>query len=276
MITTIWINGEFKPKNQPLIMHDDSAFLRGAGVFDSMLAVNGVLVEPEGHYNRLIHDAEVILGITPDFSFTQFCDIAAQILKENGIDKDHYARVRTQITGGILPEFLGKAVNPTITVSCSRTRTPDNQETIKALIVSAYPRIANCIIENCKKLDYTKQYMAMQEARAKGCNEPILTNTDGNIACASTSSLFIVEGKNIITPRIEDGILDSLSRRRLIADYSARQEAISPERFLAADAIFLTNTIRGVRAVVEVNGVEKKEATLDLVRDLNNQIFKAA
>lgn len=276
MIHTIWINGEFKKKDQPLIMHDDSAFLRGAGVFDSMLAVNGEPVEPQSHYKRLIHDAGVILRITPDLSYETFYETAKQLLRENGIDQDYYARVRTQITGGILPSFLGKPVSPTITFSCSRTRTPDNQEKIKAIIISEYPRIANCVMENCKKMDYTKQYMAMQDARERGCNEPILTNTDGNIACASTSALFIVEGTDIITPRLEDGILDSLSRRRLISDYSAKQESISHDRFLAADAIFLTNTIRGVRPVIEINGISKPEATLDLVRDLNNHIFKAA
>lgn len=271
-----WINGVFLAKDKPLIHHDDSGFLRGAGVFDSMLAVNGQPVNPQEHYARLIHDCQTVLRITPELRYETFYETAKLLLHKNGIDKGHYARVRCQITGGILPEFLGKPVSPTITFSCSRTRTPDNQEKIRALIVSAYPKIAGCILENCKKMDYTKSYCAMQDAREKGCNEPILTNTEGNIACASTSALFIVEGAEIITPRLQDGILDSLSRRALIRDYGAKQEAISVERFKAADYIFLTNTIRGVRPVIEVNGQTKPEGTLDLVRALNHQIFMAA
>lgn len=276
MITTLWLNGTFVKKDKPLIHHDDSGFLRGAGVFDSMLAVNGVPVNAQEHYLRLIHDCETVLRITPDLSFEQFHDTAQALLRENGIDKDHYARIRTQVTGGILKEFLGKPDAPTISMSCSRTRTPDNQEKIKAWIVSDYPKIAGCVLENCKKLDYTKSYCAMQDARAHGCNEPILTNTDGNIACASTSSLFIVEGKDVITPKLSDGILDSLSRRELIRTYGAKEESISVERFKAADHIFLTNTIRGVRPVIELNGDAKEEGTIDIVPALNNRIFKAA
>ncbi|MEM6780960.1 MAG: aminotransferase class IV, partial [Pseudomonadota bacterium] len=132
------------------------------------------------------------------------------------------------------------------------------------------------VLENCKKLDYTKSFCAMQDARAKGGNEPILTNTDGNVACASTSSLFIVESGNVITPKLSDGILDSLSRRELIRTYGAKEESISVERFKEADHIFLTNTIRGVRPIVELNGERKEEGKLDLVPALNNQIFKAA
>ena len=276
MITRIWINGQFTDKNTPLIHHDDSGFLRANGVFDSMLAVNGLPVDPDLHFARLIHDCKTVLRYTPDLTFEWFHDTAQQLLKENGIDKDHYARIRTQITGGILKDLLGKPENPTISMSCSRTRTPENQEKIKALIVKKYPRIAGCELENCKKLDYVRAFCAMQDAREAGCNEPLITNTDGNIACASTSAIFIVEGADIVTPRIEDGILDSISRKRLIADYSARQESISPERLKNADAVYLSNTIRGVRPVIEIDGVKKTENLLDLVRDLNAQIFMAA
>ena len=103
-----------------------------------------------------------------------------------------------------------------------------------------------------------------------------MTNTDGNIACASTSAIFIVEGSDIITPPLEDGVLDSISRRALVRDYGAKQESISPERLKGADFIFLTNTIRGVRPVVELDGIARPEGTLDLVAGLNAKIFKAA
>lgn len=276
MIHTLWLNGEFVKKDKPLIHHDDSAYLRGAGVFDSILAVNGKLVAADQHYQRLSHDCETVLRIPNPLSFDEFVTKAEELLVHNGIDKDHYARVRCQISGGILKEFLGKPHAPTLSISCSRTRTPDNQEDVKAWIISDYPRIANCVLENCKKLDYTKNYCAMQDARSRGGNEPILTNTNGNIACASTSSLFIVEGQDIITPPLSEGILDSISRRFLIRDYSAKQEPISPERLIAADYIFLTNTIRGVRPVIELDGQPRQRGDLDAVKDLNNLIFKTA
>ena len=276
MITTLWLNGKFVKKDGPLVHHDDSGFLRGAGVFDSMLAVNGVPVNAQEHYLRLIHDCETVLRFTPDFSFETFYETACRLLKENGIDREYYARLRCQITGGILKEFFGKPIEPTISFSCSRTRTPDNQEKIKAWIIPDYPRIAGCKLENCKKMDYTRQYCAMQDAREKGGNEPILTNTDGNISCASTSSLFIIEGANVITPPLNDGILDSLSRRTLIRDFGAHEESISPKRLEQADHIYLSNTIRGVRPVIELNGKPKEEGKPDLVPALNNQIFKAA
>lgn len=276
MMTRIWLNGEFVDKNKPLIMHDDSAFLRGNGVFDSMLAVNGQPVSAEEHYGRLAHDCETVLRMELPIDFGSFYDIAQELLHQNGIDKENYARVRTQITGGVLKEFLGKPTEPTLSFSCSRTRTPDNQELIKAWVIEDYPRIARCVLENCKKLDYTKSYNAMQDSRAKGGNEPIVTNTDGNIACASTSGLFIVEGSQIITPPLEDGILDSISRRHLIRDYGAKQESISKERLEAADEIFLCNTIRGIRPVIELNGKTKESQLKGGFADLHQKIFTAA
>ncbi len=275
MITKIWLNGEFVDKNVPRILHDDSGFLRANGVFDSMLAVNGTLVAAREHYDRLVRDCKTVLRTAFPIGFDDFVEIAQHLLKENGINQDHYARVRTQITGGVLKDFLGTPETPTISFSCSRTRRPDNQELIKAWVISDYPRIAGCKLENCKKLDYTRAFAAMQDARAKGGNEPILTNTNGNIACASTSSLFIVEGTNIITPRLEDGILDSISRRYLIRDYSAKEDIITPERLEQADKIFLSNTIRGIRPVIELNGTARENA-LGEFTDLHEKVFKAA
>ncbi|MEM6780961.1 MAG: aminotransferase class IV [Pseudomonadota bacterium] len=141
MITTLWLNGEFVTKDKPLIHHDDSGFLRANGVFDSMLAVNGMPVNAQEHYLRLMHDCEVVLRYAPDLSFDQFYETAQNLLRENGIDTDHYARIRTQVTGGILKEFLGKPDNPTISMSCSRTRTPDNQEHIIEIVgLSGLPK----------------------------------------------------------------------------------------------------------------------------------------
>lgn len=275
MITKIWLNGEFVDKSVPRIMHDDSGFLRANGVFDSMLAVNGKLVSSREHYDRWAHDCKTVLRLDLPLSYEEFVTTAEELLRQNGIDKDHYARVRAQITGGILKAFLGKPVSPTITFSCSRTRTPDNQELIKAWVISDYPRIAGCELENCKKLDYTRSFAAMQDAREKGGNEPIITNTAGNVACASTSAIFIVEGTNIITPRLEDGILDSISRRYLIRDYGAKQEIITPERLEQADRIFLCNTIRGIRPIIELNGAPRENA-LGEFTDLHQKVFKAA
>lgn len=276
MITKVWLNGKFIDKHKPAIMHDDSGMLRAAGVFDSMLAVNGKIVAAEEHYRRVAHDCETVLRIPFPVTFEQFVKTAEELLRRNGIDKDHYARIRTQITGGVLKEFLGKPTDPTISFSCSRTRTPDNQEQIKAWVISDYPRIAGCVLENCKKLDYTRNYCAMQDARAKGGNDALLTNTDGNIACASASAVFIVESGQIVAPPLSDGILDSISRRRLIRDYGAKQESISPERLAAADEIFLCNTIRGIRPVIELNGKPKESRLHGGFADLHQQIFKAA
>jgi len=276
MITKIWLNGRFVDKTSPLIMHDDSGFLRANGVFDSMLAVNGKPVSAREHYDRLKHDCQVILRIDLPLSFDDFYENAQRLLKENGIDQDHYARIRTQITGGILKDFLGKPQQPTISISCSRTRTPDNQELIKAWVISDYPRIAGCKLENCKKLDYTRSFQAMQDTRDKGGNEPLITNTDSNVACASTSAVFIIEAGQIITPPLSDGILDSISRRILIRDYGAKQESISPERLEQADEIFLSNTIRGIRPVIELNGKSKDSKLHGGLSDLHQQIFRAA
>lgn len=248
MSTLIWLDGHFVETDSPLIPYNDSGFLRGLGVFDTMLARDGAPVKAEQHFARLVHDCKTCLLHDPQIDFEWFGDTVEMLLARTGLTHDA-ARIRTQITAGATEDIFGTPEQPLIMMTAARAAIPETPAPVYAHIIDETPRIADCIFENSKRLDYTRSYIAKNKAIALGGNEAILTNTEGNIACATTSNLFISENGTFVTPPLSDGVLNGITRKTVIRDHGAKEESISEERLLAADAVFLTNSILGIRPV---------------------------
>ncbi len=249
MNDVIYFNGAFITKPAALIAADDCGFTTGIGVFDSLLADNGVPLHAADHYERLMHDALTVTGLTPALSFEQFQDICLRLLHENDLEQGH-ARIRSTITGGIVAAPLTPAQTPTLLISTKHCPAPEeNAAPLTCAIIEDFPRITGCVLENCKRLDYSRSYAARRKAESLGAQEAILTNTDGNMACGATSNLFIEENGALITPPLSDGVLAGVTRKHIIAARHAREESISIARLHAAERIYLTNSFIEMRPV---------------------------
>jgi para-aminobenzoate synthetase / 4-amino-4-deoxychorismate lyase len=94
----------------------------------------------------------------------------------------------------------------------------------------------------------------LEEAEADD-SVPLVVDTDGSVLEASRANVFMVEDGMIFTPPIDGRILPGITRRRVVELMSVREEAISFERLLAADEVFLSGSVRGVEPVWDCDGV---------------------
>ncbi len=243
-MTIIWKDGHFLDGINPQVMHNDAGFQNALGVFDTMLAHNGVLVDADLHFNRLLHDCDVVLGYGQSWipSFADMTNIWLPLLSENKLSA-RFAKIKTIVTGGISDATLKISSIPSILVMAAACQDPTNIPPAVCVVVSDFPRIAGDVFENCKRLDYTRNFAARRMAQAAGADEAILTNTDGNIASAATSNIFIEENGNLITPPLSDGALNGTVRLKILNEGRAKQETIAVERLKKADAIYLTNSL---------------------------------
>ncbi len=249
MTEIVWINGEFLPASNAVLPFSDSGLTNGLGVFDTMLAVDNVLSYPHDHFARLMRDADMVLNATPGAK--DLVPVALKLLADNGLTAGR-ARIRTCITGGVIPTPLAQVTAPTIFMNVAAA--PEKLAPIDAWIVPDFPRIAGSVLENCKRIDYTRAYAARRAAEKMGGNEALVTNTDGMVVCAATSNIFIVEGGQWFTPPLRDGALDGITRRYVMLEKSVKEESMLPERVLKADAVHLSNSIAGLRPLSSLNG----------------------
>jgi branched-chain amino acid aminotransferase len=239
-----WINGELIPDDVKVISPYDSGLVNGLGVLDTMLGYHGELRDADAHYARLFHDADTVLGVTPPYDPSVLKQASLSLMKSHNFS---YVRVRTVITAGMLSNPLAKAEHPTCLITISKTSDPAEIAPATCVIIPDFPRVTGCRLENCKRTDYTRAYAARRRAEQLGASDAILTNTSGNIACATTSNVFIVESGQWMTPPLTDGVIDGITRRHVIHTHRALEESISPARLKRADQIFLTNSLVGLR-----------------------------
>jgi len=247
----IYINDDYKDDENPLISLYDSGLTTGIGVFDSMLVKDSTLQQDQDHYDRLMHDADTVIGTKPSLRFDGFEKIIHELLEKNNLT-DGFVRVRSTITGGVVNAPLAKAKTPTIYISAATTTLPDTTKPLECAVISDFPRIAGCKLENCKRLDYSRSYASRRKAESLGASEAILGNTDGNIACGATSNIFIEENQKLITPPLSDGVLAGVTRKNIIKEKEVTEESISLDRLQSADKIYLTNSFFGMREITLV------------------------
>lgn len=248
-MSILFLNDEYIDEDDFKISHQDSGLSTSNGVFDSMLAHNGTPVHLDDHYDRLMHDASIVIGNAPNLSKEKFLQLCANLLEKNNLTNG-YARIRSTITGGTVSAPLALSTYPTFFMSVGHAVPPNEIKPIKCAVITDYPRIAGCALENCKRLDYSRSYAARRKAQELGADEAIVTNTNGNIACGATSNIFIQENGNLITPPLSEGVLAGVTRKNLMIERDVKEEIISLNRLKSADQIYLTNSFFNLRDVI--------------------------
>lgn len=245
----VWLNGAFMEEGACSIAVTDRGFTLADGVFDTMLAVDGTLVRAGDHARRLVHDAGVFrIPLTLDLDAT-----ARALLEKNGFGKGRYA-VRTTVTRGPGVRGLAPPEIPAPTILMRASPAPEPGGPVTAIISGTVRRNERSPLSAVKSLNYGDNLLALMEAQDKGADDAILLNGAGKICCATSSTVFIVEGETIITPPLRDGVLNGITRGALVSERKVREDSIGVERLLKADAVFLTNSILGIRPVTRIGG----------------------
>ena len=110
-----------------------------------------------------------------------------------------------------------------------------------------------------KTVGYAAFLLGLEEARRRGADEGLWLNDRGHVIGACTANLFVVRGRAVVTPALSDGARDGVTRSLAIPalrefGLSVRQSKVRLATLRAADEIFLTASLSGVRPVVRVDG----------------------
>lgn len=249
----VFLNGRFIPEAEAKIPPSDRGFTLADGVFDTLLAIDGKPQYGERHFARLLRHAETIRLTIPETA-ARLMDIAQDLLQRNGLAAGACS-VRTTLTRGAGARGLLPPDNPAPTLLMQAAAFSPAREAELAVITARHVRRnEHSPLARIKALGYGDNLAALMEARDGGCADAVLLNTAGNAACGTTGNLFILEGGRLVTPPLADGALDGIARAVIIEQAQAREETIAPDRLNRADGIYLTNSLRGIRAVTILDG----------------------
>ncbi|MDB5476677.1 MAG: 4-amino-4-deoxychorismate lyase [Phenylobacterium sp.] len=249
-----------------MIASDDRGFTLGDGLFETVLADAGALQHFDAHLDRMTAGAAV-LGL-PAPNRAAAAAAMRRALTEAGLT-DVRAAVRLTFTAGPGGRGLDRpqTLRPLLVATAAAAPKPAGPA---RLMVSAVRRNERSPAAGLKTLAYLDNVLARREAGAAGADEALMLNTKGQLACAAAANLFWVAGERLVTPALGCGALPGITRARVIAAARARaiaveEAAAGPEMLASAAAIFLTNSLIGLRPV---SGIDDFAAGQSRITDL--------
>lgn len=256
-MSIVYLNNKYFSKYECNVSPDDRGFLLGDGLFETMRIYSGKVTFLKNHWDRLVRGSHA-LGINLPLSFKKLNDIMNELIEKNLL-KDKEASVRMTITRGVGCRGLGITEGVPSTVYIS-TNSVAGEKPLVTAHISKMRKNEHSPLSNIKSLNYLENILALRNARKMGFDEAILLNTKGKVSESTTSNLFFVKNKTLYTPSIKDGALMGITRKIILylaeqIDIPVKVTSIYEPELLSSDEVFLTNSLSGIRALTEINGI---------------------
>jgi branched-chain amino acid aminotransferase len=273
-----WFGGECVPFEQANLSVATHALHYGTGAFGGMRGIPNpadagevLLFRADRHARRLSQSARLLLHDLPEETVHK---AISAFLKANRPSCPFYMRPFVYTSDlGIAPRLhdistdfliygieLGDYLSPE-GVSCrisSWTRQEDRSLPLRGKISGAY----------------ITSSLAKTEAVKSGFDEALLLNSRGKVSEASGMNLFLVRDGTLITPGVDQDILEGITRASVLElaramDIPVLERAVDKTELFVADEVFLTGTAARVTPIrrIETTDLSGPRPVMERLRD---------
>jgi branched-chain amino acid aminotransferase len=233
------VDGVISPTAEATIPLRDDGLYRGDGAFEVIRIYEGRPFALGDHLDRLERSAAAIALEFHRSALER--EIESLLGRAGEID----AQLRLIVTRG------GRriaAIEPL----------PPHAETLRIATVTYSPTV---ILTGVKSLSYAANMQATRLAKAQGADEAVLVQPDGTVLEPPTSAIFWVSPQGALrTPALDVGVLESITRDRLVKALNVEEGAWPVADLRAAREAFLASTTREIQAVAAIDGSPLPEA----------------
>lgn len=253
MTVTALLNGQVASA----ISITDRGLSYGDGIFRTVLVQRGHPVAWPFHWTRLQHDCQR-LGLTPPEDSLLLAECAELFKHADGV-------LKILLTRGA----GGRGYTPPSDVQQTRLllRYPEPNELpnkslelgVCSLRLGRNPHLAGV-----KHLNRLEQVLARRECQTAGWQEALLLDTEGWVVSGTMSNLFIVKNNLLCTPVLDQAGVIGATRQRILsaakkAGLLVQEKPLELGDCLAADEIFMCNSIKGLCPVTRLNSPQKNK-----------------
>jgi len=278
----IIINGEYVNSDEVCIDIENRAYKYGDALFETIHANGTKLQFFDDHIARLKHGLKMLkINVPQSIESGKILLEIEQLLNKNKFLKG--ARIRLCVFRNNGGNYTPLTNNSTYIVNAYKLPFYDYQINEKGISLSLFTdlRKQNNYLANIKSSNALIYIMAGLYAQENNIDDSIILNENNNIIETTSSNIFIIKGKTVLTPSLSDGCVAGIMRKQIIKLLLAMKLEviddihIEPHHLLLADEIFITNSINGIRWV---KGFENKRfyntISKQLIAELNYIAFK--
>jgi branched-chain amino acid aminotransferase len=255
----IYINGKLYDKEDAKISVYDHGLLYGDGVFEGMRIYSGRVFRMDEHLQRLWNSAKAIWLEIPG-SPEEMARAVNETMRANSI-VDGYVRLVVTRGAGTLGIDPNKTSDPQIIIiTDSITLYPKEYykhglEIVTASTIRNHPA---ALSPRIKSLNYLNNILAKIEGLQAGCVEALMLNQKGEIAECTGDNIFLVSRGRLLTPPIDAGILEGITRSVVIelaieVGITVQEIPLTRHDVYIADECFLTGSAAEIIPVVKLD-----------------------
>jgi branched-chain amino acid aminotransferase len=227
------LDGAIGPAAETRIPVTDEGLLRGDGGFEVARLYGGRPFAMEDHYARLQRTCN---GLRLEFDLTALRAEVDALLEEAGPVE---ALLRIVLTRGgrrlamiePLPHRLAVARVMTVTYAPNR------------------------ILDGLKTLSYAGNMLAGRLAKEQGYDEALFVTPHGRVLEGPTWTFFWVADGQLLTPPLEERILASITRDRVMAETDVREAICTLDDVRGAEEAFVASSVREVMPIAAVDDI---------------------
>src|SRR5215213_3274190 len=203
---TAWVNGRLMPADGPHVSAFDRGFQLGDGVFETLRARGGHVIELDLHLARLARSADGLAIPLPASTSAHISRGIAEILEAEHHD-DAAIRITvsrgTSTARGLLPP--ADDLEPTVVIQAWPVTPPpsghlDDGLHLVASSVRRDPANPLAALKTTSRADYV---YARLEAKRACADDALFLTIDGHLSEATSANIFLVcRGRELATPKI--------------------------------------------------------------------------
>ncbi|GAA4828053.1 aminodeoxychorismate lyase [Garicola koreensis] len=263
--------------HQPQLRVTDLGAVRGDGIFETMLAVNGSIKQFGPHLDRLRRSAEITeIGIPPEESWRTAVELGIDEFRTRGGLPEEIT-VRLTATRGVDGEPASEDPQWAGTYWILLTPVPESTKAKRGAPVAvtlldrgydaAAAERAPWLLLSAKTLSYAVNMAALRWAKQHGFDDVVFVTSDNKVLEAPTSTLVLMtvaaDGPpKLITPTLKTGILPGTTQGAAFAGaeragWELGYGPLTPEDVRSADHAWLLSSVRLASPISRVDQAAK-------------------
>ncbi|QLG60714.1 aminotransferase class IV [Halorarum salinum] len=266
------VDGDLVPADEASVSVRDRGFRYGDAGFETMRAYGGTVFRWDAHVERLFDTLEA-LGMPAEDLGLSAIDLRARVRDTLAANDLGDAYVRLSVTRGVDAGFAPPAAadtDPTVVVvvkplarggRADRGGKPgwDEPATVQTVKTRRIPD--RSLPSDAKTHNYLNNVLARIETRVTDADAALMLDADGAVAECATANVFFVADDAIRTPSLDGPVLPGVTRAEVLdvaagEGFPVEEGTYAPDDVRRADEAFLTSSVREIRPVATVDGVE--------------------
>jgi branched-chain amino acid aminotransferase len=227
------LDGDVMDVAEATIPVTDEGLLRGDGVFEVVHLYGGRPFALEEHLERMARSAA---SLRLPFDIAALRDDVEKLLE---MSEPADGGLRLLVTRG------GRRIGIV----------EDLHEMPDTVALATITYTPTRVLDGVKSLSYAANMLATRLAREQGADEALLVTPHGRVLEGPTTSFFYVLDGALLTPPLEERILDSITRRALLAVTDARERITTRDDLSGVSEAFLASSAREVQPVHAIDDV---------------------